>query len=138
MSYNWQSVATPQGRERLKELLDAGHRIIGKVGEFGRITALWKSDGGAYDIDGYISESMFHKARLDDIEFLDPDPPQPKPDENGLLPCPFCGGKAHHLITIRFDNWIGCDSCGASTAHFREANRAFAAWNRRQGKEGGV
>lgn len=77
MSYKWESASTPQGRERLKELLDQGHRIVGKVGEFGRITALWKSDGGAYDIDGYISESMFHKARLDDIEFLDPDP-QPK------------------------------------------------------------
>lgn len=55
----------------------------------------------------------------------------PKLDENGLLPCAHCGGKAYHLITTRTDNWIGCDVCGASSAHFREANRAFAAWNKR-------
>lgn len=87
MIYNWQSAATPQGRERLKELLDGGYKIVGKVGEFGRITAFWRRDHICYDIDGFIPVDMFPKMRLEGIEFLDPEPPMPQPDQRCCINC---------------------------------------------------
>ena len=73
MSYNWIDAATPQGRERLKELLDKGIRVVGKVGQYGRITAFWKHEDGAYDVDCYLPEPFFLERNLSDVEFLDPD-----------------------------------------------------------------
>ena len=64
-------------------------------------------------------------------------------DENGLLPCPFCGGKADfgyiyyespHGITIM------CKECGVSTKKFEmnidysAKDKAIEAWNMREGE----
>lgn len=56
-------------------------------------------------------------------------------DENGLFPCPFCGGKAH-IMRMGFPHWIYCERCGAKVhggligeGEGEEASRK--AWNRR-------
>ncbi|HAT7594792.1 TPA: restriction alleviation protein, Lar family [Citrobacter werkmanii] len=67
-------------------------------------------------------------------------PPAPiMPDsENGLMPCPFCGGKARQL-TIEQDNdphfggdVITCTECGASShVEFGFKENLESAWNNR-------
>ncbi|WP_222214514.1 Lar family restriction alleviation protein [Escherichia coli] len=67
-------------------------------------------------------------------------PPAPvMPDsENGLMPCPFCGGKARQL-TIEQDNdphfggdVITCTECGASShVEFGFKENLKSAWNSR-------
>ncbi|MGB6087753.1 Lar family restriction alleviation protein [Parvibaculum sp.] len=65
-----------------------------------------------------------------------------------LLPCPFCGGKAHLKESVDQDGpyvWVEC-YCGvdafytsSSSSHgvqFRDKNLAIAAWNRRQSPAG--
>lgn len=49
-----------------------------------------------------------------------------------LLPCPFCGGKAHHVDSVR-DHYVVCDTedCHASTNYKHTKHEAIAAWNRR-------
>lgn len=44
-------------------------------------------------------------------------PPAPVsvPDENGLLPCPCCGGRAEFDYDDDNLNWISCNVCGIST-----------------------
>ena len=85
MSYNWQPAATPQGRERLKKLLDQGIRIVGKVGQFGRITAFWKHDNG-YDVDAFLPDESWYNARaMDGLEFLDPEPPAPETNLDAII-----------------------------------------------------
>ncbi|EPO4870411.1 dATP/dGTP pyrophosphohydrolase domain-containing protein [Citrobacter farmeri] len=44
-------------------------------------------------------------------------PPAPVsvPDENGLLPCPCCGGKADFDYDDDNLNWISCSVCGIAT-----------------------
>ncbi|MCU6240768.1 Lar family restriction alleviation protein [Enterobacter asburiae] len=44
-------------------------------------------------------------------------PPAPVsvPDENGLLPCPCCGGNAEFDYDDDNLNWISCHVCGIST-----------------------
>ncbi|MGM8836196.1 Lar family restriction alleviation protein, partial [Enterobacter hormaechei subsp. steigerwaltii] len=44
-------------------------------------------------------------------------PPVPVsvPDENGLLPCPCCGGRADFDFDDDNLNWISCNVCGIST-----------------------
>ncbi|HFJ4334131.1 TPA: Lar family restriction alleviation protein [Enterobacter hormaechei] len=37
------------------------------------------------------------------------------PDENGLLPCPCCGGRAEFDYDDDNLNWISCNVCGIST-----------------------
>ena len=46
-----------------------------------------------------------------------------------LLPCPFCGGKAHNYSQSRF--WIGCKDCGAEMPIFLTEAAASEAWNSR-------
>ena len=77
MSYNWQSAATAEGRERLEELLDRRKPVIGKVhgqlteffiGKYeGLITTEYYNIGGQYHYDK-LDESLLHG-----VEFLDPD-----------------------------------------------------------------
>ena len=47
----------------------------------------------------------------------------------GLKPCPFCGGKAK--VMNGPDDWVQCDRCGATTAFSATVESAIAKWNRR-------
>jgi Lar family restriction alleviation protein len=138
MSYNWVDASTPQGRERLKELVHKGP-IIAYFGHANKYMDV-SFEGGNYFIaheDAY--DSIEELIGDDDyFRFLDPSPsPEPVADENGLLPCPFCGGKAivaeHDLLYTRFI--ANCESCEAESSVFLKRVEAIAAWNRRAGKE---
>ena len=150
MSYNWTSASTPQGRERLKELIEnkycvhcfhraSGHFLSGVSycwnsspdQKFHAVSISWTKN--FLYIDGIINWAVENN-----IEFLDPSPsPEPVADENGLLPCPFCGGKAivaeHDLLYTRFI--ANCESCEAESSVFLKREEAIEAWNRREGKE---
>jgi hypothetical protein len=65
-------------------------------------------------------------------------PPAPVsvPDENGLLPCPCCGGRAEFDYDDDNLNWISCNVCGISTdtAYHTDVDardRLRDAWNLR-------
>ncbi|MCK7168342.1 Lar family restriction alleviation protein [Enterobacter chengduensis] len=65
-------------------------------------------------------------------------PPAPVsvPDENGLLPCPCCGGRAEFDYDDDNLNWISCNACGISTDtayHTDEdaRDKLREIWNRR-------
>lgn len=47
--------------------------------------------------------------------YLAPPAPVSVPDENGLLPCPCCGGRAEFDYDDDNLNWISCNVCGIST-----------------------
>lgn len=54
-----------------------------------------------------------------------------------LMPCPFCGGKAHVNDHIYFDippsYGIVCGGCGAMTKQFYDTmSEAVTAWNTRK------
>lgn len=53
-----------------------------------------------------------------------------EPTLTKLLPCPFCGGKAH-IITAVGESWALCDKCKATTEAHTDKRFAIAAWNRR-------
>lgn len=56
-----------------------------------------------------------------------------QPDENGLLPCPFCGDKAAYG-TIDGDHMVNCISCRANNALFAQGQSKETArdgWNTR-------
>ncbi|RSK52321.1 hypothetical protein EJE23_21120 [Enterobacter chengduensis] len=58
------------------------------------------------------------------------------PDENGLLPCPCCGGRAEFDYDDDNLNWISCNACGISTDtayHTDEdaRDKLREIWNRR-------
>lgn len=58
---------------------------------------------------------------------------QSKKLEKGLLPCPFCGGKAKMRVTggiIRY--FVKCCSCGATTRWMTGVVKAKEAWNTRK------
>jgi len=83
----------PQGRERLKELVNSlnGSEFIIVAISYKQserfLQSIFKERAFAdkSDIERFLEDPIPIK------EFLDP-PPEPVADENGLLPCPFCGG----------------------------------------------
>jgi len=76
MAYNWKAASTPQGRERLKELMD------------GKITLVCRSIDGMHDDECYFLDPEYDISSDDSIgymHFLDPSPsPEPRPS-NDLL-----------------------------------------------------
>ena len=50
-------------------------------------------------------------------------------DEPKLLPCPFCGGEAVHILKAA--GLIACKSCRAKTLVHATMSEAIAAWNTR-------
>lgn len=91
MSYNWTPASTPQGRERLNELVLTGQRIpvmvnIPIYGKFIAYARVWDNNIDRFSIvarhweQGYVTSNT---RPLEGIQFLDPSPQQP--DGNGLL-----------------------------------------------------
>jgi Lar family restriction alleviation protein len=125
-------------------------RILKKEGE---ITI--REDGGeAFKIQkvggGYESKS-FESYDLNDVidwmstraglEFFYPN--KDGLDENGLLPCPFCGGKAeiHYQLHDLGDYAVKCSNCGCEPCPWGlrvSKAEAIEDWNRRAGKEAGA
>lgn len=86
MAYNWTAANTPQGRERLKELMDLGIEVIGRgvskrVNTPPNAITIFKKEDDGYRI--YLWKQDWDDCYLDGIEFLDPSP-EPRPSE-GLL-----------------------------------------------------
>jgi len=62
-----------------------------------------------------------------------------------LKPCPFCGGEAKttkykesFLLPEKIDCYMTmCRNCGCGTSFESIESKAFAAWNRRAGKQNG-
>ena len=52
-------------------------------------------------------------------------------DENGLMPCPFCGGKAE-WYNCNEGIQIYCDDCAASTANRYHLSEVIDLWNTRK------
>lgn len=141
MSYNWTTASTPQGRERLKELVDSlnGPEFI--------IVALSYKQGERFLQNIFKERAFADKSDIDRFfddpipikEFLDPSPTQPK-DENGLLPCPFCGESKYVECGNMYGNplykfVVTCKHCGATSCDSETKDEAMAAWNSRVGKE---
>ena len=80
MSYNWQSADTPQGRERLKELMDRGIELIAYLGLANRYADI-SLENGTYFIDGECAHDSIEELINDDdyFRYLDPEPPKPQP-----------------------------------------------------------
>ena len=79
MQYNWIPASTAKGRERLKELLDSGIRVVGKIGNRWKMISMWKGKGGLYHLTEYLlTESTFIESNLSGVEFLDPEPQHPQ------------------------------------------------------------
>ncbi|MBK4609824.1 Lar family restriction alleviation protein [Enterobacter hormaechei] len=57
------------------------------------------------------------RTEMGDVLLYRTAPPAPVyvPDENGLLPCPCCGGRAEFDYDDDNLNWISCNVCGIST-----------------------
>lgn len=51
----------------------------------------------------------------------------------GLLPCPFCGGKAYlHKATHSSMCFVLCTGCGVTTRSYSTVEKTAAAWNMRK------
>ena len=98
MSYNWVDASTKQGLERFKELGDMKLAVITRSGD-GTLSECFCEPDGTIVINqvGYEDwEDAEENNAFFSLEFLDPSPaPVAVADENGLLPCPFCGGKGN-------------------------------------------
>ena len=63
-------------------------------------------------------------------------------DEEKLLPCPFCGGKAKMILrddpvikTFDYEyRSVMCDVCGCTTAVCEDEELAIKYWNKRHGR----
>jgi len=155
MSYNWVDASTKQGLERFKELGDMKLAVITRSGD-GTLSECFCEPDGTIVINqiGYEDwEDAEENNAFFSLEFLDPSPaPVAVADENGLLPCPFCGGKGMYEVfdEIKYSNvhdiecGIQCQGCYTSVKieidrkkNTREyaKTQAIALWNRRAGKE---
>jgi len=151
MSYNWTSAATPQGRERLKELMDGGFEVAVRYwmqlsyphhndpAHYHKFAKLKGSTG--YSCLPTINHSpKWEDVVFDDLEFLDPSPsPEPVADENGLLPCAHCGNrlaivKSFNGLTVRCYT-PKCVFNPQVNMFFESENEAIKAANTRSGKE---
>lgn len=57
---------------------------------------------------------------------------------DALLPCPFCGGKAHLHDAAKNpagESWVSCQSCQASSILRSNEQAAISAWNTRKARE---
>jgi Lar family restriction alleviation protein len=64
----------------------------------------------------------------------------PPASPEGLLPCPFCGGRGIWMVSTdppepEYNQFIECDGCGTSTAYATSKAVAVAGWNARAPKE---
>ena len=90
MNFNWIDAATPQGRERLQELMDKGKPIAMREDDsFGgkRIIEGIKIDRTYYVGKRGVPSSIWAKWDLSGVEFLDPEPRQPEPHKDEIK-CP--------------------------------------------------
>lgn len=75
MSHKWESASTQQGRERLKELMDGGCNIV--------IVKCYIPHDQRYEVSEWPIEDAINYVPAEGIEepieFLDPEPQQPKP-----------------------------------------------------------
>lgn len=51
----------------------------------------------------------------------------------GLLPCPFCGDKAHVVGEERKYYFVQCEGCGVHQLYHRSERGAIDDWNKRVG-----
>jgi hypothetical protein len=134
MSYNWTSAATPQGRERLKDLVENDKQIV--IREKGVISvASIAEDGclifGRFEYDNW--EDAEINETFDDLEFLDPEPTAPVVDEfiKGLdyCECNGCGWVGQVGETIEIDDFDSCPKCKEQSMYFLEDDQAEDHWN---------
>lgn len=112
---------------------------------------LWDAQRRAGISDGEITAAMEEKLKVNMArQWPEPKDGEPrlhikeKPalavtdSENGLMPCPFCGGKAHQLTIEQDDDphfggdVITCTECGASShVEFGFKENLKSAWNSR-------
>jgi len=81
--------------------------------------------------------SYYTDAQIGTVEFLDPSPsPEPVANENGLLPCPICGGKSI-LQQGPMSYNVACERAYCVTFQMwrTDSKSTIEAWNRRAGKE---
>ena len=136
MSYNWVSASTAEGRDRLKELMDKGEPLaMREDNSFGgkRIIEGIKIDRTYYVGNRGVPSSLWAKWDLNGVEFLDPEQNKPDTDENGLLPCPLCGGKGEYKVnTYVFPHTyaIVCNECLVKIEG-KDIDRLLPRWNRR-------
>ena len=113
--------------------LDKEHEM-GVIWETDFIYAITRRDSKYAQIKIIKSSGMIPKVELTafarhwlDLQGYDVTRREPE-----LLPCPFCGGKAH-AFTPMGKTWISmrCQRCEMITAPYENKIQAIRAWNRR-------